>query len=185
MIGPWCPNGSVNKKGCAVMRKLTATAAAREFILILLTEAVTDWEEVPATLLIHVPDVRFLTGVLCVRFVNQMHKEEHVVRQIVLLLDMRVEAMRHYIEKVFAHATYETVRLHVLLHRFQLITKLTECVDDQTLNDGQKDNNDKEEEGYVENDAIDFIFVADGVANFVTYTTTCSHTLVQMEYKAG
>lgn len=47
-----------------------ATATAAQFVLVLFPEAVTNREEVPASLLVHVPHVRFLTGVLGVRFVD-------------------------------------------------------------------------------------------------------------------
>lgn len=47
-----------------------ATATAAQFVLILFPEAVTNREEVPASLLVHVPHVRFLTGVLRVRFID-------------------------------------------------------------------------------------------------------------------
>lgn len=49
-------------------------------IFVLLPEAVTDREEVPATLRVHVPYVCFLTGVFRVWFIDEMHKEEHVIR---------------------------------------------------------------------------------------------------------
>lgn len=52
------------------------TPASTELIFILLAETVSDGEEVPATLLVHIPDVRFLTRVLSVRFVDQVHQEE-------------------------------------------------------------------------------------------------------------
>jgi hypothetical protein len=50
--------------------------SSSQFILILLAETVTNREEVPAPLLIHIPDVGFLTGVLSVWLVDQMHQEE-------------------------------------------------------------------------------------------------------------
>jgi len=55
-------------------------AAATSQFIILLSEAVTNREEVPAPLLIHVPYVRLLTGVLCVWFVDEMHQEEPVTK---------------------------------------------------------------------------------------------------------
>jgi hypothetical protein len=61
-----------------------------DFILILLPETVTNREEVPTSLLIHVPNVCLLTSVLRVRFIDKMHKEEHVVRQIVFLREKKL-----------------------------------------------------------------------------------------------
>jgi len=52
------------------------STASSQFIFVLLSEAVTDREEVPASLLVHVPHVRLLTRVLRVRFVDQVHQEE-------------------------------------------------------------------------------------------------------------
>ncbi len=49
-----------------------------ELFLILFSKTVTDRKEIPGSLLIHVPHVCFLTSVLCVRLVNQVHKEEPV-----------------------------------------------------------------------------------------------------------
>ena len=56
----------------------------------------------------------------------------HVVGEVVLLLDVRLEAVRHVVEVVFADAADEAVGLHVLLHRLQLVTQLAERVNDQT-----------------------------------------------------
>lgn len=85
-----------------------------------------------------------------------------------LLSNVRIEPMRYLrntvvsvelfyaiiptylIKVILAYATNEAVGLHVLLDRFQLITKLTESVNDQTLDDGKQDNNDEEEERNVE-----------------------------------
>jgi hypothetical protein len=57
-------------------------AAATSQFIILLPEAVTNREEVPAPLLIHVPYIRLLTGVLRVWFVDKMHQEEPVVKRL-------------------------------------------------------------------------------------------------------
>lgn len=50
-----------------------------------------------------------------------------------LLLHVRVETVRHFVEVVLADAADETVGLHVLLDAFQLVTQLSERVDDQTF----------------------------------------------------
>jgi hypothetical protein len=55
---------------------LLLSTAATQLVFVLLPEAVTDWEEVPAALLVHVPHVRLLTRVLCVRLIDQVHQEE-------------------------------------------------------------------------------------------------------------
>jgi hypothetical protein len=45
-------------------------------VFILFPEAVSDWEEVPAPLLIEFPDIGFLACVLRVWLVNQVHQEK-------------------------------------------------------------------------------------------------------------
>lgn len=52
---------------------------------------------------------------------------------------------------------------------------------DCTLNDGQQDDNDKEEEGDVEQDAVELIGVSGWVLQLVSNTTPGSHTHVHME----
>lgn len=54
----------------------TLATTSTEFIFILFAEAVTDREEVPASLLIHIPHICFLTCILCIWFVDQMHQEK-------------------------------------------------------------------------------------------------------------
>lgn len=49
-----------------------------------------------------------------------------------LLQYMHVKPVRHRIKVVAAYATYEAVALQVLLHRLQLISQFTECINDQT-----------------------------------------------------
>ena len=53
-----------------------------------------------------------------------------------------------------------------------------------TLNDGQQDDNDEEEECNVEDDSVDFIVITVGRFDFVTDATTSSYTFVQVEYEA-
>lgn len=109
-------------------------AATAKFIFILFPETVTNWEEVPATLLVHVPNKRFLTSVFCVGFVDQMHQEEHVIGQIVFLRHMGIEPMWHFVEIVLANTTNKAIGLHVLFYTLKLITKLTKSINDQTCN---------------------------------------------------
>lgn len=52
---------------------------------------------------------------------------------------------------------------------------------DCTLNDGQQDDNDKEEEGDVEQDAVELIGVSSWVLQLVSNTTSSSHTHVHVE----
>jgi hypothetical protein len=49
--------------------------------IILLPEAVTNREEVPTPLLIHIPYICLLTCILCVWFVDEMHKEKPVTKK--------------------------------------------------------------------------------------------------------
>ena len=53
-----------------------------------------------------------------------------------------------------------------------------------TLDDGQKDYNDKEEEGDVKDDAVDLILVTRRVFNLVTDPSTGSHTYIHVEHVA-
>lgn len=55
---------------------------------------------------------------------------------------------------------------------------------DLTLDDSQEDYNDKEEEGDVEDDAIDLVLVTCWVFNLVTDPPTCSHTYIHVEHVA-
>ena len=49
-----------------------------QLALVLLAEAVAGGEEVPAALLVHVPDVGLLAGVLRLVLVDEVHQEEPV-----------------------------------------------------------------------------------------------------------
>jgi len=46
----------------------------------LFAETITNREEVPASLLVHVPNIRFLSRVLRVRFIDEMHDEEPIFK---------------------------------------------------------------------------------------------------------
>jgi hypothetical protein len=52
------------------------------------------------------------------------------------------------------------------------------------LNDGQEDDNDKEEEGYVKEDSIDFVVVTIWWLNFISNPAAGSHSFVQVEHEA-
>ena len=78
-----------------------------------------------------------------------------------LLHCVSFEAMWYLIKEIFSKSTwserilasfrinksltYETFRLHIVLDLFLLISQFSESVNDQTLDDGQNDNDDKEE----------------------------------------
>lgn len=54
-------------------------SALVSLILVLFPEAVPDWEEVPAALLVELPHVRLLARVLGVGLVNQVHQEKPAI----------------------------------------------------------------------------------------------------------
>ena len=53
-----------------------------------------------------------------------------------------------------------------------------------TLNDGEQNDNDEEEETDVEEDSIDFVGISVWRFDLVTDTTAGSNTLVQVEHEA-
>ncbi len=53
-----------------------------------------------------------------------------------------------------------------------------------TLNDGQKDDNDEEEEADIEEDSVDLVGITIWGFDLVTDTTTGPDTLVQVEHEA-
>lgn len=65
--------------------------------------------------------------------------------------------------------------------RFIQIQLLCSLIGNHTLNDGQQDDNDEEEEGNIKDDAIHFIRVTSGVFNFITNASTCSYAHVHVE----
>jgi hypothetical protein len=70
--------GKRGKEIVVVFLSFLLALSSTQFHFVLFAEAVSDWEEVPTTLLVHVPYIGLLTGVLRVRFVDQMHQEEPV-----------------------------------------------------------------------------------------------------------
>ena len=54
----------------------------------------------------------------------------------------------------------------------------------RTLNDGQQDDNDEEEESDVKDDAIELVLITIRRLNFITDAATSPHALVQVEHKA-
>merc|ERR1712157_607715 len=97
---------------------------------------------------------------------------------------MSFEAMRNLIEEFFTKSTDETFGFHVVLDLFLLITKFSESVNDQTLNDGEDDNDDEEEESDVERESVEEVLLV-GRVHFVSDSATCTKTRVQMKVEAG
>jgi hypothetical protein len=62
------------KANCCFVLATAATTTPPPPI-ILFPEAVTNKEEVPAPLSIHVPHIGLLACILCIRFVDEMHKK--------------------------------------------------------------------------------------------------------------
>lgn len=52
-----------------------------------------------------------------------------------------------------------------------------------TLNDSQQNDDDKEEEGDVKHDSVDFIVVSIWGFDLVSNTSSGSHSLVQVEHE--
>ena len=59
-------------------------------------------------------------------------EHSHVVGQVVFLANVDIKTVWNRVEVVAGHPADEAVALHVLFDALQLITKLTERVDDQT-----------------------------------------------------
>ena len=81
----------------------------RELGFVLLSETVANGEEIPAALLIELPDECLLTGELGLVLVDQMHQEEEIIGQIVLLHCVRFEPVWHLIKILFTQRTDETL----------------------------------------------------------------------------
>merc|ERR1711976_715094 len=160
------------------------SSASSQLALILFAEAVSSREEVPAPFLIHVPHIGLLPGVVALVLVDQVHQEEQVVGQVVLLPHMSFKPMRHLVQIIFTDAANEAVASKLVLNSLKLVTKSTEGVNDETLDDGEQDERD-EEEGEVKEDSDVLVLRAIWGLNDVTDTAASSDALVQMEHKAG
>ncbi len=95
--------------------------------------------------LIHIPDICLLASVIILVLVDQVHQEEQIVGQIVLLLHVNIKPVRYPVQVVLAYATYKAVVAQFILDALQLISQGTEGVNDETLDDGKQDDNDKQE----------------------------------------
>ena len=74
----------------------------------------------------------YLSSVFGHGLVDQMHEKEHVVGEIVLTHRVYLEAVRGLVKVVVANVAYKASRLQALLHLLQLISQLTESIDNQT-----------------------------------------------------
>ena len=135
--------------------------------------------------MVHIPDIGFLASVVVLVLVDEVHEEEEVVGEVVLLLDVDVEPVRYPVQVVLPYTADEAVVAQLVLYALKLITKSAERVDDETLDDGKQDNNDEQEEGDIKEDSHKLVLCAVRGLDDVTNTSTGTYTLVQMEDKAG
>ena len=84
-----------------------------------------------------------------------------------LLQCVGFKAMWHRVKVVIAYSTDEAFGLHVLLNLFLLVSEFSKSVDDQTLYDGQEDDNHEEEKGDVKDDAVDLVLISRRVFDFI------------------
>ena len=160
------PKGRKNRekksgmRGCVFLSFLFALSST-QFRFVLFAETVSDGEEVPTTLLVHVPYIGLLTSVFRVRFVDQMHQEEpacdnriqhqladkhlyigldkgeanknsQIVSQIVLLLDVRIEPVWNRIKVILSYTANEALGLEIFRNAGQLVTQFSESINNQT-----------------------------------------------------
>ncbi len=135
--------------------------------------------------MVHFPHIGLLASVVILILVDQVHEEEEIVGEVVLLLNMDLKSMRYAIQIVFPNPTDEAVIPQFILHTLELVSQGAKGINNETLDDGKQDDNDEQEEGDVEEDPDKLIVGTIGWLNDITNTTTGSHTLVQMEDKAG
>merc|ERR1711971_522453 len=161
------------------------TATTLELGLVLFSEAVSSREKVPAPLFIHVPHIGFLASIFSWILTDQVHQEKRIIGQIVFLLHVDIKAVWHTVQIIFANAANETIVLQFIIHTLHLVAKRTESIDNETLNNGQKNDNDKEEETDIKENPVDFRVIAVGWFNNITNTTARSNALVQVEHKTS
>merc|ERR1719464_824355 len=112
-------------------------------------------------------------------------QETQIIGQIVFLLHVDIKAVWHTVQIIFANAANETIVLQFIIHTLHLVAECTESVDNETLNNGQKNDNDKEEETDIKENPVDFRVIAVGWFNNITNTTARSNALVQVEHKTS
>ena len=135
--------------------------------------------------MVHLPHISLLTGVIILVLVDEVHQEEEVVSQVVLLLDVNIEPVRYAIQIVLPYTTYEAVLRELILHSLQLVSESTEGINDETLDNGQQDDNDEQEEGNIEENSYKLIVCTVWRFNDITNTSAGSNSLVEVEDKAG
>ena len=139
----------------------------------------------PSPFLIHLPHIGLLASVIVLVLVDEVHEEEQIVGQIVLLLHVDVEPVGYSVQVVLADAADEAVLRELVLDALQLVAEGTEGVDDETLDDGQQDDNDEQEERNVEKDSHKLVVGAVRGLDDVTDATARPHALVEVEHEAG
>ena len=136
-------------------------------------------------LLVHVPDKGLLAGVVALVLVDEVHQEEQVVGQVVLLLDVCVEAVGNPVQVVLTDRTNEAVACQLVLHPLQLVSQGAKGVDDETLDDGQQNQGDEQEEGEVEEDPDIFVVSPVRRLNDISDSSAGPDSLVHVEDEAG
>ncbi|KZC04422.1 hypothetical protein WN55_02785 [Dufourea novaeangliae] len=84
------------------------------YCLVLLAEAVTDREEVPTPLLVHVPHVRFLTGVFGVWYLQMVISDQHSERNDRMKSSHEPHNVCHVIEILRDFDVFQSVRVFLL-----------------------------------------------------------------------
>ena len=163
----------------------TLSPSSAQLGLVLFPEAVACREEVPAPPLVHVPHVGLLARVVALVLVDEVHQEEEVVGQVVLLLHVSLEAVRDLVQVVLADAADEAVPGQLVLHPLQLVSEGSEGVNDETLDDGEEDQGDEQEEGEVEQNPDVLIVGSVRRLDDVSDTSASSDSLVEVEDEAG
>ena len=108
-----------------------------------------------------------------------------VVGEVVLLLDVDVEAVGDLVEVVLADAADEAVVLQFLLDAVHLVTQGSEGINDEALDDGEQDESDEEVEGEVEDNPVVLQLVTVWRLDLVPDASARSDSLVEVEDEAG
>ena len=64
------PRREIFNRASGLKKGVFLASTSAQLILILLSEAIASWKEVPASLLVHVPDVCLLTSILRLILIN-------------------------------------------------------------------------------------------------------------------
>lgn len=138
------------------MKTMFLVLTRNELVFVLLSEAIASGEKVPTSILVHVPDMGFLTRVLGLVFVDEIHQEEpskgvifsrvklqrvavdlfvwylQIIGQVVLFLHMDIESMRNLVQIILSNPANEAIVFKLVLHSLHLITKRTKRINDET-----------------------------------------------------